>query len=122
MSHRGDDVPRFIWATRGRSWGFRFLRTGGIADPLPVYERAFGDVSSDREVWRRGRKRAALRFPDPEGRRDESGRVIPHDFVLLGAWADTLTSMQDGRDRVWREVADEFGRVWAEDTPPPPRP
>ena len=34
-----------IWATRGRTWGFRFLRDGGFPDPLPVYDLAFSRAS-----------------------------------------------------------------------------
>ena len=33
-----------IWATRGRTWGFRFLLDAGLSDPLADYERAFGDL------------------------------------------------------------------------------
>ena len=35
-----------IWATRGRTWGFRFLRDGGFEDPLPVYDSAFAGIES----------------------------------------------------------------------------
>ena len=112
---------RFIWATRGRAWGFRFLRPGGLDDPLRVYEDAFSGVEDQSEVWRRGSDRAALRFPDPEGRRDSAGRVIPHDFVLLGSWADGITSFEEARRRLWTEVAEAFAAVWDENDPPAPR-
>ena len=37
---RGEELTaRLIWATRGRSWGFRFLLKGGLSDPLMAYER-----------------------------------------------------------------------------------
>ena len=76
--------PSIIWATRGRNWGFRFLLKGGLADPLPAYERAFDQLKDVPSFWRRDRTRAALRFPDPEGRTDAAGRVIPHEFVIVG--------------------------------------
>ena len=41
----------------------------------------------------------ALRFPDPAGRRDASGRTIPHDFVLFGDWAEGIESVDEGRRR-----------------------
>lgn len=45
-------VPtRLIWATRGRSWGFRFMLDGGLSDPLPDCERAFGDVKDAPTAW-----------------------------------------------------------------------
>ena len=36
-----------IWATRGRTWGFRFLLDGGQADPLTTYERAFARLPDE---------------------------------------------------------------------------
>ena len=97
-----------IWATRGRTWGFRFLLDGGFEDPLSVYERAFSGFGEDEELWRRVDESVALRFPDPEGRRDRAGRTIPHDFVVFGALADQINSVSDGRRLVWPKVADQF--------------
>ncbi len=113
-----DEDGGFIWATRGRTWGFRFLRRGGFEDPLDVYEDAFSSIGEQPEAWRRVADRVALRFPDPDGRRDAAGRVIPHDFVLLGSWAAGIASLDDGRRRIWPEVADEFTTIW--NTPEPP--
>ncbi len=42
-----------IWATRGRSWGFRFLLDGGYSDPLPVYEKAFAGAEGESTLCRR---------------------------------------------------------------------
>ncbi|MDJ1370324.1 hypothetical protein [Gulosibacter molinativorax] len=102
----------FIWVTRGRTWGFRFLRNGEFADPLPEYERAFSGVGSDAEVCRRVGECVALRFPDPEGRKDRAGRVIPHEFVLMGTFASGTRTVSEGRQRVWPLVADEYERIW----------
>ncbi len=54
----------FIWATRGRSWGFRFLRDGGLAEPLFVYEKAFESVEPEYRAYRRSGDVTAVRFPD----------------------------------------------------------
>ena len=116
-----DENAGFIWATRGRTWGFRFLRSGGLEDPLGVYEDTFSEVGDQPEAWRRVADKVALRFPDPDGRRDAAGRVIPHDFVLLGPWADGINSLEDGRQRIWHEVADEFESVWDKTEPPSAR-
>jgi hypothetical protein len=110
--------PGFIWATRGRTWGFRFLRRGGLEDPLGVYEDTFSQVGDQPEAWRRLDDKVALRFPDPDDRRDAAGRVIPHDFVLLGPWAEGITSLEDGRQRIWHEVAGEYESVWDKTEPP----
>jgi len=116
-----DGNVRFIWATRGRAWGFRFLRSGGYDDPLGEYERAFSGLEDEPQVWRRVDNTVALRFADPDDRRDAAGRVIPHDFVLLGHWADGIKTFADGRERMWREVADEFNGVWDKTGPPSAR-
>jgi hypothetical protein len=103
---------RFIWATRGRTWGFRFLVDGGFADPLDVYDELFGELGEQPEAWRRAGDKVALRFPDPEERQDASGRVIPHEFVLVGGWADGVSSLSGGRKLIWPRVAAEFSQVW----------
>jgi len=110
---------KLIWATRGRTWGFRFLRNGGFADPLPVYEDVFSAIEGGPEVCRRVGERLALRFPDPSGWKDRAGRVIPHDFVVFGPLIDRIDSVEKGRQLVWPLVADEFSRVWQLPKPPP---
>lgn len=107
-----------IWATRGRTWGFRFLRNGECEDPLPVYDDAFSGVGDEPEVWRRLAQKGALRIPDPLGRQDRVGRIIPHDFVVLGPMADEIDSVEEGRRLIWPQVAQEFDTVWELPKPP----
>lgn len=107
-----------IWATRGRTWGFRFLRKGGLDDPLPLYEAASAGLDGLPEGVARVGDRVALRFPDPAGRTDRSGRVIPHDFVLMGDLAARVHSVADGVQEVWPLVADEYAQVWERPTGP----
>lgn len=102
----------FIWATRGKTWGFRFLRDGGVPDPLPVYEQVFGSVGGDAELCRAVGDRVAVRFPDPEGRTDRAGRVIPHEFVVFAPFAERITSVETAREVLWPLVVDEYARVW----------
>lgn len=109
-----------IWATRGRTWGFRFLRTGGLRDPLSSYEAAFAELEGQREGIVRSGDRVALRFIDPEGRRDRAGRAIPHEFVLFGDLALGVSSVGDGLALVWPLVSDEYGALWDSPGPPPP--
>ena len=101
-----------IWASRGRSWGFRFLRTAGIPDPIVAYETAFSGIEDLPQVWRRDGDTVALRFSDPQGRCDQAGRVIPHDFVVFGSLASKVHSIEDGQHEVWPLVADRFAEVW----------
>lgn len=118
MSTGRDRDVRLIWATRGRTWGFRFLRDGGEEDPLRAYDLVFSELSDQPEAWGRVGDAVGLRFPDPCGRTDASGRVIPHELVVFGPDADPINSLEDGRRLVWAEVADEFARAW--DLPEPP--
>lgn len=107
-----------IWAARGRSWGFRFLRDGRFKDPLPIYDDVFSGTEGGPEIWRRVGGKLALRFPDPLGRQDRAGRTIPHEFVVFPPLADEIDSVEDGIRLVWPQVAEEFARVW--DLPKPP--
>jgi hypothetical protein len=101
-----------MWATRGRRWGFRFLETGGHADPLLAYDAAFGAIGDDRRACSRSGDVVALRFPDPLGRRDAAGRVIPHEFVVTGDLAAHIHTVEDGIAVVWPLVADRYAEVW----------
>lgn len=109
---------RFIWATRGRTWGFRFLRAGGFENPLREYDNVFSKLEDQPAAWCRVGGVVALRFPDPDRRRDAADRVIPHEFVLFGPWADGINSLEDGIRLIWPRVADEFNEVWERTEPP----
>lgn len=109
---------KFLWVTRGRDWGFQFLRRAGMADPLIEYEAAFRDAGDTPEVYIRTSGRLALRFPDPLHRTDRSGRLIPHEFVLFGTPASEISSVDDGIREVWPIVSDEYADIW--DSPKPP--
>lgn len=118
MSRDPDRPEGLIWATRGRSWGFRFLLNGGLPDPLLEYERIFTNLKDEPTAWHRADGRVALRFPDPVGRRDSAGRVIPHEFVVFGGFSEEIESVEDGRDKVWPRVAGAYARVWDAESPP----
>jgi len=99
---------RIIWATRGRSWGFRFLRRGGFVDPLPAYSAAFAEFEGAREVCNHVGDVTSLRFEDPLRRTDRAGRVIPHDFVIFDKVANDIHSVREGIDLVWHLVEEEY--------------
>jgi hypothetical protein len=121
-TRRSTKPAGFIWATRGRTWGFRFLRTAGLIDPLKTYEQAFSTIGDATETCRRLDQAIALRFPDPDGRHDAAGRLIPHDFVLFDDWAEDIDSVADGIARIWPAVTDEYRAVWDSVEGPQPRP
>ena len=116
---REQGIPEgLIWATRGRTWGFRFLLDGGLTDPLLEYERVFASLGEEPTAFSRVAGKVALRFPDPLKRRDAAGRVIPHDFVVSGDIATSIRSVEDGRQQVWPLVEAAYARVWDADGPP----
>ena len=108
-----------IWATRGRTWGIRFLLDGEFEDPLPEYDAVFSAVGDEPATCHRVGQKVALRLPDPLGRTDRSGRVITHEFVVSGPAADRIHSVEDGLRLVWNQpqVADEYARVWDQPKP-----
>lgn len=107
-----------LWATRGRTWGFRFLLTpDGLLDPLTAYEASFAGLPDDPTAYHRMADRVALRFPDPQGRRDASGRVIPHEFVVFGDLRDGIKSVDDGTCKVW-PLVEAFYDQWYAERPP----
>lgn len=102
-----------LWATRGRTWGFRFLSDDGSGrDPLAVYEEAFGRLGDATAVVRRTDDVVAVRFPDPQGRCDRAGRVIPHEFVVSGPLAASVSSVEDALEHVWPLVSERYAVVW----------
>lgn len=107
----------YIWATRGREWGFRFLRDGGYTDPLPVYEAAFEGIAEQRSATRQVGNLLALRFPDPDGRQDHARRLISHDFVIRATSSTPLPSMTNAVRTAWESVADEYDRIWGAESP-----
>lgn len=105
-------MSAFIWATRGQNWGFRFLSYGGHADPLPIYEQAFQGHWDERVFFRKDFACVALRFPDPDGRRDRAGRVIPHEFVIEGPEADEIQTLDQAKSYVWNQIEDYYASIW----------
>lgn len=104
-----------IWATRGRTWGFRFLLDGGFADPLPAYDAAFARAGVGPSVCHRIGTTVAVRFPDPDERKDSAGRVIPHELVIFPPLSEEVETVDDALEKVWPLVADEYEATWDSD-------
>lgn len=82
----------FLWMTRGKKWEFRFLSKCSLLAPVSetVYKAVFLRDESRFGYWKGfivldGRKHpyVACRCYDSTMQRDEAGRRIPHDFLLL---------------------------------------
>src|SRR5699024_7735408 len=82
-----------LWATRGRSCGFRILRSGWSEYPLLPDAVLFAAIDDQPpELFRRLGDRVALPFPAPEQRTDAAGCTIPPEFVLSGSESDGVSS------------------------------
>lgn len=69
-------------------------------------------------MCRRVGAQVALRFPDPERRHDDAGRIIPHDIVVQPPLADDIRSVEGGQQLVWPMLAAAFERLWDQPRPP----
>lgn len=103
---------KLIWATRGRNWGFKILRSGGLANPLEVYEAAFNGSDGAAFTFTQRAETLAVRFPDPEERKDRAGRVISQEFVVLAPDHFRFSDCESVRSELWHEVEDEYATIW----------
>lgn len=104
-----------IWATRGRRWGFRFLLDGGFTDPLPEYDAAFAGTDGGPTACRPVGTAVAVRFPDPSGRKDSAGRLIPHELVIYPPLAEQIHTVEDALEKVWPLVAEQYEKAYDSD-------
>ncbi len=110
---------RFLWATRGKFWGFNFLERGGLDDPVPVYDEAFSDKNLKSESFWRGANTLAFRFTDPASRTDFSGRPIHHEIVIIEP-SDSISeidSAESGISVVWPLIGEHYALIWQESAP-----
>ena len=118
MSAAEELRSNLIWATRGYSWGTRFLLDGGLEDPLWEYESVFSGLEDNLSAFRRTSDKLAVRFPDPEGRRDSSRRVIFHEFVVLNSSESSIGSVDDAIGQLWPLVEGFYQSAWNAENPP----
>ena len=99
--HEQTDI---IHATRGKDYGFRFIKKGGLPDPLQAYESAFSERPDAGLFNRLDDGRIALSFMDPQGRRDHAGRVIPHEVIIPKSMSGDIKDHADAVAKVWPEL------------------
>jgi len=109
---------RLLWATRGREWGFLFLRNDTSGDPLPIYEWAYAGTGDEPGVWAVDASTVAVRLHDPDARRDRSGRLILHEVVIFGRDAGRVATIADFLRVVWPTIHGEYAAVWDSLVPP----
>ncbi|UGL63237.1 membrane protein [Arthrobacter phage Tokki] len=98
-----------VHATRSKHKGFSIYESGGLSEPLNEYTKAFGSNSDGGEIFKRygdSNEKVAVRFYDPEGRKDRSGRVIPHEVILPAPLAKDVTDLSGAISKVWPMIKD----------------
>ncbi|ASM62284.1 hypothetical protein SEA_NIGHTMARE_8 [Arthrobacter phage Nightmare] len=103
-----EKLEDLIHATRGKERGFSLYKTGGLNSPLAEYDKAFDDQQNSTVFKRYGdnNEKVAVRFPDPDGRKDAAGRVIPHEIILPEALSKGVTNLDEAVAKVWPMVRD----------------
>ena len=108
-----------LWATRGVKKGFRFQEDGGLSNPVSVYEDAFGPnadkIPSTNEYFEELENGGvAVSFPDPEGRKDFSGRTIPHNIIIPPPMAENIKTIEDVERDIWPQLSDAYDKFYEE--------
>lgn len=99
-----------IHLTRGKTKGLRFQKQGGTPNHFEVWEKTLGKYahSSERSIFERTGDFIAARFMDPEGRVDQSGRVIPHEVIIPKSMSAGVNSIEDVRAKIWPLLKDTY--------------
>lgn len=100
-----------VWAAGGFVRGTRIIRAPDGVDGLAVYEAAVPRLAMDAEAVAAWREGYALRFLDPDGRRDRAGRPIVHEVVILDPLA-VPDHVPTAVAEVWPEIRDEYAELW----------
>jgi hypothetical protein len=121
------DLDSILWSTRGYNWGFRFplqpQKYGkDCQDWLGHYEKMFEPFGDDDNRVVNGYLNIdnkeipfiAVRFKDPEERKDISGRIIPHEVAIIGDDTQNLINLNsfELQNAVWFLVSDTYSKIY----------
>ncbi|MFE4108475.1 hypothetical protein [Almyronema epifaneia] len=117
-------LTNILWSTRGHDWGFRMLLLPKLSctDWLDAHHRMFQDNTATEEYQvNQGNIRLssnltvsyiALSFPDPEQRKDRSGRIIPHEVALLGEEINAFQDIQFAVNEIWKTLSSTYATLY----------
>lgn len=107
------DIVHF---SRGRNRGFIAVQRGGLKDPVSEFFRAGfdGNTFQPDELRRFGKnnEKIAVEFLDPSGRRDFSGRPIPHSVIIPKGLSDGIETMDDVKTKIWPLLKDVYDYIY----------
>lgn len=97
-----------VMASRGKNRGFRFIKNGGVPDPLVEYMKSSLLKSETQGFEKYDGGKVAVSFLNPDGLKDKSGRVIPISLVIPKSQATGINSTDDVLKSVWPQIKDAF--------------
>jgi hypothetical protein len=121
------DLDSVLWSTRGYNWGFRFplqpQKYGkDCQDWLGHYEKMFDQFGDDDNRVVNGYLKIdnkeipfiAIRFKDPEQRKDISGRIIPHELAIIGDDTQKIRNFTslELKNAIWMLVSDTYSKIY----------
>jgi len=104
-----------IHGSRGKDVGFRFIKKGGVPDPIHEYSKVFDGHTGGDKFERYGGGKIAARFLDPEGRKDAAGRTIPHEVIIPKSMSEGINNLDDVVSKIWPMLKPEHDAMYAEE-------
>lgn len=98
-----------ILYARGKNKGFRFMQTGGTPTPLAEFGKGLqDDYDQPYGYFHKYEGKVAAVLKDPEGRKDKSGRVIPHQIIVPKNMATGIDNIDDVANKIWPKLKDVY--------------
>lgn len=117
-------LTNILWSTRGYEWGFLRLLEPQFqcTEWLIPYQQMFPESSSNEPKFYSGEvklpdnnkiyKYVAIRFLDPNGNKDRSNRIIPHEIALLGEDSQDYRDFESFQSAIWEYLAPIYEKVY----------
>lgn len=100
-----------IHTSRGKNKGFRFYQQGGTPDYFQLWSKHFeqaGGAAKNDMFEKLPNGMVAAAFPDPKGRKDAVGRVIPHEVIVPAYLTTGINTISDVVKHVWPMLEDAY--------------
>lgn len=100
--------------SRGKNTGPAIIKSDGRPPPERLYMQA-KFPPNNKEVFKKfddGSNRIAVRFADPEGRRDRFGQRIRHEVIIPQTMSDGLNDINDVKIKIWPLLKEDYDNVY----------
>ena len=116
------NLDNILWITRGNQWGFRILLKPQLEceDWFNVYDLIFDQNSTEKEQFSKSYVRinnnkipyVSVVFLDPESRKDQATRVIPHTIAILGDDCNSFNNLDSVKQSIWPKLSDVYFELY----------